>query len=69
MSKLFEITEINGMKVKNRFVRSATWEGMAEDNGTCTPKLVDLMAKLLGLLFLAMPISTKEAKQYPGSSV
>jgi 2,4-dienoyl-CoA reductase-like NADH-dependent reductase (Old Yellow Enzyme family) len=46
MSKLFEPSEINGMKLTNRFVRSATWEGMAADDGACTPKLIDLMAGL-----------------------
>lgn len=46
MSKLFEATEINGMKLTNRFVRSATWEGMAEEDGTVTPALIDCMAKL-----------------------
>jgi 2,4-dienoyl-CoA reductase-like NADH-dependent reductase (Old Yellow Enzyme family) len=34
------------MTLKNRFVRSATWTGMAEDDGTCTSKLVNLMAEL-----------------------
>ena len=46
MSRLFEPGEINGMKLKNRFVRSATWEGMAADDGSCTPKLISLMADL-----------------------
>jgi 2,4-dienoyl-CoA reductase-like NADH-dependent reductase (Old Yellow Enzyme family) len=46
MSKLFEPTEINGMVMKNRFVRSATWAGMAGDDGSCTPKLVEWMVKL-----------------------
>ncbi len=46
MSKLFEATEINGMKLANRFVRSATWEGMAEDDGSVTPRLIDLMTQL-----------------------
>ena len=46
MSKLFETSEINGMKLSNRFVRSATWEGMAAGDGTCTSKLNDLMAEL-----------------------
>jgi 2,4-dienoyl-CoA reductase-like NADH-dependent reductase (Old Yellow Enzyme family) len=46
MSKLFEPGEINGMKLNNRFVRSATWEGMAADDGSCTPKLISLMADL-----------------------
>ncbi len=46
MSKLFETTEINGMKLTNRFVRSATWEGMAEDDGAVTPKLTQTMVDL-----------------------
>jgi 2,4-dienoyl-CoA reductase-like NADH-dependent reductase (Old Yellow Enzyme family) len=46
MSKLFEPSEINGMKLANRFVRSATWEGMAADDGACTPKLIDQMVGL-----------------------
>jgi len=46
VSRLFEATEINGMTIKNRFVRSATWAGMAGDDGSCTPKLIELMVKL-----------------------
>jgi 2,4-dienoyl-CoA reductase-like NADH-dependent reductase (Old Yellow Enzyme family) len=46
MSKLFDVTQLNGMTLKNRFVRSATAEGMATDDGACTPQLVNLMAEL-----------------------
>jgi 2,4-dienoyl-CoA reductase-like NADH-dependent reductase (Old Yellow Enzyme family) len=46
MNKPFESTEINGMELANRFVRSATWEGMATQEGACTPALVDLMSGL-----------------------
>ena len=46
MSRLFESSEINGMELKNRFVRSATWEGMAADDGACTPKLIKLVGDL-----------------------
>ena len=46
MSEMFEATEINGMKMANRFVRSATWEGMAGDDGACSSKLVGLMSEL-----------------------
>jgi len=46
MSEMFEAAEINGMKLANRFVRSATWEGMARDDGACSPKLVGLMSEL-----------------------
>ncbi len=33
MSRVFERSAINGMELTNRFVRSATWEGMAGDDG------------------------------------
>jgi 2,4-dienoyl-CoA reductase-like NADH-dependent reductase (Old Yellow Enzyme family) len=46
MTRLFEQSEINGMLLSNRFVRSATWEGLATDDGASTSKLVDLMARL-----------------------
>ena len=46
MPKMFEATEINGMKLANRFVRSATWEGMAQEDGACSPKLIDLISGL-----------------------
>ena len=46
MTRLFEQSEINGMVLSNRFVRSATWEGLATDDGASTSKLVDLMARL-----------------------
>ncbi len=42
MMDLFETTEINGMKLPNRFVRSATWEGMAADDGAVTPGLIKI---------------------------
>ncbi len=46
MSILFERSAINGMQLENRFIRSATWEGMASANGECTPELTNLMANL-----------------------
>lgn len=46
MSKLFETTTINTMILKNRFVRSATWMGMAGEDGSCSQRLIDLMEKL-----------------------
>ncbi len=46
MSKLFEETILNGMKLSNRFVRSATWEGMATDDGAVTPQLIQTMHTL-----------------------
>jgi 2,4-dienoyl-CoA reductase-like NADH-dependent reductase (Old Yellow Enzyme family) len=46
MSKLFETTRLNGMTLNNRFVRSATAEGMAAEGGEATPGLINLMAEL-----------------------
>lgn len=46
MSGVFERGVINGMELANRFVRSATWEGMAGDGGAVTPKLIETMATL-----------------------
>jgi 2,4-dienoyl-CoA reductase-like NADH-dependent reductase (Old Yellow Enzyme family) len=46
MSKLFEHSVINGMELSNRFVRSATWEGMAAEDGSVTPKLTETLVAL-----------------------
>ena len=46
MPKLFEPAVINAMALPNRFVRSATWEGMATEDGACTPKLTNLLVEL-----------------------
>jgi 2,4-dienoyl-CoA reductase-like NADH-dependent reductase (Old Yellow Enzyme family) len=46
VKELFEETAIRGMRLRNRFVRSATWEGMATPDGEVTSKLVDLMTQL-----------------------
>jgi 2,4-dienoyl-CoA reductase-like NADH-dependent reductase (Old Yellow Enzyme family) len=39
---LFEPTAIRGMELANRFVRSATWEGLADAEGRATPELARL---------------------------
>jgi len=46
VSNLFQATEINGMQLANRFVRSATWEGMATEKGECTPRLIEIYRRL-----------------------
>ncbi|MFO8166176.1 MAG: hypothetical protein R6T98_16770, partial [Desulfatiglandales bacterium] len=46
MTTLFTPSKINSMTLSNRFVRSATWSGMATDDGEGTPQLVDLMVNL-----------------------
>lgn len=46
MAKLFEETQIKGMVLANRFVRSATCSAMAGDDGRVTNKLIDSMISL-----------------------
>ena len=46
MSRLFESTKINGLNIKNRFVRSATYEAMAGLDGTVQDQLLSYMADL-----------------------
>jgi 2,4-dienoyl-CoA reductase-like NADH-dependent reductase (Old Yellow Enzyme family) len=69
MSKLFESTSIKGMPLKNRFVRSATWEGMADETGKCTPELIDYMVQLaqggVGLIITGHAYVRKEGKAGP----
>jgi 2,4-dienoyl-CoA reductase-like NADH-dependent reductase (Old Yellow Enzyme family) len=46
MNNLFETATIKTMTLRNRFVRSATWEAMATASGEVTPRLVDTTATL-----------------------
>jgi 2,4-dienoyl-CoA reductase-like NADH-dependent reductase (Old Yellow Enzyme family) len=46
MKQVFEESRINGLILSNRFVRSATWDGLAADDGSCTPRMITLMAEL-----------------------
>jgi len=69
MSKLFETTQLNGMTLKNRFVRAATAEGMATVDGESTPRLVNLMTGLadggVGLIITGHTYVTKRGQATP----
>jgi 2,4-dienoyl-CoA reductase-like NADH-dependent reductase (Old Yellow Enzyme family) len=43
---LFDAVSINGMSLINRFVRSATWEGLADQEGAVTSELTERMVEL-----------------------
>lgn len=40
MAEIFEASSLSGIELKNRLVRSATWEGLANADGSVTPALV-----------------------------
>jgi len=66
MQKLFETTTINSMTLKNRFIRSATGEGMAKEDGSCSLKLINLMEKLaqgnIGLIISGFTFVSREGQ-------
>ncbi|WP_319522565.1 NADH:flavin oxidoreductase [uncultured Desulfosarcina sp.] len=68
-SSLFEPTTINGLSLPNRFVRSATWEGMATVDGRVTPKLTETIVALarggVGLIVSGHAYVTKIGQASP----
>jgi len=69
MSKLFETTTINTLSLANRFVRSATWEGMANEDNSVSPRLIDLMVQLakggVGLIITGLACIRKDGIATP----
>ena len=69
MAALFEQTEINGMKLRNRFVRSATYEAMADSNERVRDQLLDTMRELVrgevGLVITGHAYVTREGQAGP----
>lgn len=70
MKKLYEKTTINGMTLSNRFVRSATWEGMCEKDGRPTTRLAScyqaLAAGGVGLIITGFAFVRPDGKQLRG---
>lgn len=70
MSDIFDTTSIKGMKLRNRLVRSATWEGMCEKDGRPTKKLANLYRTLargrVGLIISSYTFVRPDGKQMRG---
>jgi 2,4-dienoyl-CoA reductase-like NADH-dependent reductase (Old Yellow Enzyme family) len=70
METIFEESVINGMRLKNRLVRSATWEGMCDQDGCPTDKLTDFYRQLalggIGLIITGYTFVRPDGKQMPG---
>ncbi|HEY1407194.1 MAG TPA: NADH:flavin oxidoreductase [Spirochaetota bacterium] len=66
MKSLFDKIRIAGMTTKNRFVRSATWEGMAEDDGSVSDHLIDVYRRLaageIGMIMTSILYVTETGK-------
>jgi 2,4-dienoyl-CoA reductase-like NADH-dependent reductase (Old Yellow Enzyme family) len=70
MNRLFEPGTIGSMTLKNRMVRSATWEGMCDPEGRPTKKLTQYYDNLakggIGLIISGYTYVSLEGKQSPG---
>jgi len=66
MSVLFQTTQIKGMELKNRFVRSATHEGMSDEDGFPTEALVKVYERLAkggcGLIITGYAFVSRDGK-------
>jgi 2,4-dienoyl-CoA reductase-like NADH-dependent reductase (Old Yellow Enzyme family) len=66
MAGLFDKNVLTGIELKNRFVRSATYEGMAADDGAATDLMGDLLVDLVnggvGLLISGHAYISPEGK-------
>jgi len=71
MKDLFDTTTINGMALRNRLVRSATWEGMCDAHGRPTNRLSDcyraLAAGNVGLIITGYAYVRPDGAQLVGS--
>jgi len=73
MAELFERTVLNGMELRNRFVHSATNEGMANnEDGTATDRLIRLQEELaegeVGLIIPGNAYVSEQGKSRPGQT-
>jgi 2,4-dienoyl-CoA reductase-like NADH-dependent reductase (Old Yellow Enzyme family) len=70
MPELFEPCSIKNIQLRNRIVRSATWEGMCAADGKPSPRLARLYADLAwggtGLIISGYTFVSPEGKQLPG---
>lgn len=69
MAELFEHTSIGSMSLPNRFVRSATWEGLADKDGCVTSRLIKKMIELakgeVGLIISSYAFVSPEGQSGP----
>jgi len=70
MANIFESTAIGGMVLKNRLIRSATWENMADDKGHMTDPLFKVYADLakggVGMIITGYAFILEQEQPNPG---
>jgi len=70
LKTLFDKTQINNIDLNNRFVRSATWERMADENGHLTARLMNVYRELaegeVGLIITGYAFVMEDGQPNPG---
>ena len=70
MKSLFDQTELGSLKLKNRFIRSATYEGMADEKGHMTEELFKVYENLakggVGTIITGLTAVTDLEESIPG---
>ena len=68
---LFREGSIKGVRLKNRIVRSATWEGMCDGEGNPTDRLINLYRALcrggVGLIITGYTYVRADGREMPGT--
>jgi len=68
-TKVFEEASIKGVTVANRFVYSATWDGLADEGGFCTARGIDELVQRarggVGLVITGMASVTLDGRAAP----
>lgn len=69
-ASLFDPLHVGSLRLPNRLVRSATWEGLCDDEGRPTPRLTELYGRLarggVGLIISGYSYVRADGKQLPG---
>ena len=72
MSDIFSFWTMNRLEIPNRIVRSATWEGMAQENGAPTFNTINMTAELaeggVGLVFAGYAYVRDDGRGLPGQT-
>ena len=68
---LYDKVKIGTLELPNRFVRSATWEGMCDEHGRPTPRLAELYRELaeggVGLIVTGYTVVHARGRQMTGA--
>ena len=69
MTKVFDATTINGLRLANRLVRSATWEGLGEPDGRVNDGVLEIYRRLadggVGLIITGYLAVRSDGRQHP----